>query len=193
MTFLPCPAILALAPIPFVGVLAPLAPIVLLPARRGIATPCLPPGRRYSVVADRDLKNGSRNSRWFDDRPRPIPALPEIPSAALERPILMAIEEDVLGRLGRIVDRHSWDDHEGGRGRQVNPDVDPHLRLNARDCRYENRRQHYDYLQNRLANHRCSSLLRIAHGTERAEMEQLVCRRSTLMTTTPLRLYVSII
>jgi hypothetical protein len=111
-TFVPRPAILALAPLPFVGLFVPVAPIVLLPPRWRITTPFLPPGRRYSVVADGDLKDRGWDARWFDDRPRSVPALPEIPPATLERPILMAIEEDVLGRAGRIVDRHSWDDHE---------------------------------------------------------------------------------
>jgi hypothetical protein len=166
-TFVSRPAILAFAPIPFVGLFAPLAPVVLLPARWRIATPFLPPGRRYSVIADRHLKDRGWNARGFDDRPWSVPALPEIPPATLERPILMAIEEDVLGRAGRVVDRHSWDDHEGGRSRQMNPDVDPHLRLGARDCCYDNRRQDNDY-PNRHANHKRSSLLRVAHEPEQS-------------------------
>src|SRR6266566_8380759 len=150
---LPSPAILAFAPVPFVGLFVPLVPVVSVPARRRIAAPFPPVCRRHPVVADWDLENRRRNAPWFDHRPRTVPGLPDIPSATLKGPVLMAVEEHVRGGTGRIVDRHSGHDDESGRSRQLNPNVDPHLCLPTRDDCHEN--------------HRLSSLHRTAARTER--------------------------
>ena len=66
----------------------------------------------------------------------------------------MGVEEDVRGSAGRIVDRHTRDDHEGRRSRQVNPDIDPHLRLTRSCDGYgEHRREHNDDRDDRPPSH----------------------------------------
>src|SRR5438552_5883552 len=90
-SFVPSPAILPFAPGPFVGLFVPLAPVVLLPPRWRIATPLPPVRRRDSVVADRDPENRSRDIRRSDDRPRTVPARPDVPSPTVEGPVLVGV------------------------------------------------------------------------------------------------------
>jgi hypothetical protein len=101
--------------------------------------------RGHRVVADGDLENRCRDVHRFNDRPRTVPGRPSVPSTIDEDPVLMGVEEDVRWSARSIVDRSSWDDHEGRWTRELNPDLDayPHLRMKGyRYCCHEQRTEH---------------------------------------------------
>src|SRR2546425_855096 len=90
-----------------------------------------PPGRRgHRIVADGDLENRCRNGHRWNDRPWTVPARADAPSIVGEAPVLVGVEENIHRSPGRIVDRHSGDNDEGGWSREWEPDLDAHLGLN---------------------------------------------------------------
>src|SRR6185503_13064522 len=128
------PALLALPPVPLLRRLAPVAAVVRVPLRRRIVVVLLPLAGRYTVVADRHLQDRHRDDRRLHDHPRPIPARPRVPARRLINPVLMAVEEDVRRRLGRVVDERVRDHGERRWARQPDPDVDADLRPG--ECRH---------------------------------------------------------
>jgi hypothetical protein len=72
--------------------------------------------------------------------------MPDVPSISREEPVLMSIEEDVLGSARSVVDRGSGDDPERRRARELNPDVDTDLSIHGfRYCQREQRREHESF------------------------------------------------
>src|SRR5262249_11299021 len=134
-TVVPRPALLTLTPVPFMSLFAPLAAVVLFPARWRITTIFPPSGRGDSVIVHRNLKNRGRNAHGWDTRPQSIPTRAYVPAAVLKCPVLMAIEEYVGGSARRIVDGQAGNHHERRRCRQVNPYIDPYLCMDTH--RYE--------------------------------------------------------
>jgi hypothetical protein len=72
--------------------------------------------------------------------------MPDVPSISREEPVLMSIEEDVLGSARSVVDGGSGDDPECRRARELNPDVDADLSMHGfRYCQREQRREHESF------------------------------------------------
>src|SRR5215470_14654107 len=117
LTFVFCPALLSLAPVPLMSLFMPLAAVVLLPTRWYITTILSPSRRRDSVVADRNLKDRGRNVQRCHHRPWSVPSRADVPAAALKCPILMAVEEYDRRSARRVVDGHARNHHERWRRR----------------------------------------------------------------------------
>src|SRR6266508_2058469 len=100
---LPTPALLAFAPVALVGFFPPFAPVVCLPPRWSLTPPSLPVRRGHVVVPDGDSENRRRDVRGLDARPRAVPRWPEVPSAVVEDPVVVAVEEYVRRGAGGVV------------------------------------------------------------------------------------------
>src|SRR5882724_1230624 len=134
LAFGPAPVFFALAPVALVSFLPPFASVWWPPLWRSITPPSLPVRRGHAVVPDGNLENRRRNVRGLNHRPWAVPCWPEVPSSVVEDPVIIAVEEDVGRGAGSVVHRCSRNDHEGGRPREPDPDVDLHLAMNG-SCR----------------------------------------------------------
>src|SRR5215831_18190051 len=82
---LPLVVVFASSPLPLVG---PLAPILLMPARRLADFPLVPVSRRSMVVPRWYKQDGTRHELGSNDDPRAVVSRTHIPAAVREGPVL---------------------------------------------------------------------------------------------------------
>src|SRR5262249_7658531 len=132
-SLLAAPAVVAVAALFPRALLGPAVAPLVLPVRGRFALPLLPVSGRDVVVPHRHEQDGTRDELRSHHDPRAVVAAAHVPAAVGVDPVLVAVEEHVAGCRGRVLHgRDPRHDPRRRRSRQVNADVDVHLRRGRR-------------------------------------------------------------